>query len=137
MLTTTLGSRSRARKRRALSPAFLARTWKPGESGNPSGHSGAYGGAIALARQAAPEAVRRLIALMWSDDERVAVVAANSVLDRAFGRVKAAEDPPTAREEIEAMTPKERRRELVKLTRKALAMLGGRLIEGEADEAQE
>jgi hypothetical protein len=35
------------------------------------------------------------------------------------------------------MTPKERRRELVELTRKAVAMLGGRLIEGEADEAED
>src|SRR5215470_8785507 len=34
----------------------------------------------------APYAVQRLIALMDSDDERVAAVACNSILDRAFGR---------------------------------------------------
>ena len=49
-------------------------------------HSGEYGQAVRLARQAAPYAVQRLIQLMDSDDERVAVVACNSILDRAFGR---------------------------------------------------
>jgi hypothetical protein len=40
-----------------------------------------------LARQAAPYAVHRLIELMDSEDERVAAVACNSILDRAFGRL--------------------------------------------------
>jgi len=71
---------------RALPPALAARRWKPGQSGNPSGHSGEYGQAVRLARQAAPYAVQRLIQLMDSDDERVAAVACNSILDRAFGR---------------------------------------------------
>jgi hypothetical protein len=138
-MTRTLGSRSRARKRRALSPAFLARTWKPGESGNPSGHSGLYGEAISLARQAAPDAVRRLIELMQSDDERCAAVACNSILDRAFGRVKQAEDPPSEREELEAMTPEERRAEMQRLVDKARGVLAGDrpVIEGEAVEAEE
>ena len=57
-----------------------------GQSGNPTGFSGAYGEAVRLARQAAPYAVRRLIALMDSEDERVAAVACNSILDRAFGK---------------------------------------------------
>ena len=74
--------------RRALPPALAANRWKPGQSGNPSGHSGEYGQAVRLARQAAPYAVQRLIQLMDSDDERVATVACNSVLDRAFGRPK-------------------------------------------------
>jgi hypothetical protein len=41
-----------------------------------------------LARQAAPDAVRRLIELMRSEDERVASVACNAVLERAFGKPK-------------------------------------------------
>src|SRR5262249_9268815 len=65
-----------------------SRMWKPGQSGNPTGYSGAYGEVARLARQAAPYAVQRLIQLMDSDDERVATVACNSVLDRAFGRPK-------------------------------------------------
>jgi len=123
--------------KRRLPAALAAHRWRPGQGGNPSGQSGLYGEAIALARQAAPEAVQRLIELMRSDDERCAAVACNSILDRAFGRVKQAEDPPSEREQLEAMTPEERRRELVELTRKAVAALGGRLIEGEAAEAED
>jgi hypothetical protein len=83
----TVGSSLPAPKRkRALSPAFTANIWRPGQSGNPVGHSGLYGEAVSLARQAAPAAVRRLIELMASEDERVASVAANAILDRAFGR---------------------------------------------------
>ena len=72
--------------KRALPPALAANRWKPGQSGNPSGNSGEYGQAVRLARQAASYAVQRLIQLMDSEDERVAAVACNSILDRAFGK---------------------------------------------------
>jgi hypothetical protein len=72
--------------KRALPPALAANRWKPGQSGNPSGNSGEYGRTVRLARQAAPYAVQRLIQLMDSEDERVAAVACNSILDRAFGK---------------------------------------------------
>lgn len=72
--------------KRALPAALAANRWKPGQSGNPSGHSGEYGQAMRLARQAAPHAIIRLIELMDSEDERVAAVACNSILDRAFGK---------------------------------------------------
>jgi hypothetical protein len=72
--------------KRRLPPALAANVWQPGQSGNPAGHSGLYGEAVSLARQAAPTAVRRLIELMASEDERVASVAANAILDRAFGK---------------------------------------------------
>ena len=45
-----------------------------------------------LARQAAPDAVRRLVELMNSEDERVAAVACNAILDRAFGKPGPAKD---------------------------------------------
>jgi hypothetical protein len=83
--------------------------WKPGQSGNPSGNSGAYGAAIKLAQRAAPKAVRRLIELMDSEDERVAAVACNAILDRAFGKPKVAEE---AKDDfvsrLKAMSPEER-----------------------------
>jgi hypothetical protein len=41
--------------------------------------------AIKLAQRAAPKAVRRLIELMGSEDERVAAVGCNSILDCALG----------------------------------------------------
>ena len=71
--------------------------WKPGESGNPTGYSGAYGEAVRLARQAAPYAVCRLIELMDSEDERVAAVACNAILDRGLGK------PGPAKEEKDGM----------------------------------
>jgi len=74
-----------------------SRMWKPGQSGNPAGHSGEYGAAMKLARTAAPKAVSRLIELIDSADERVAVVASNAILDRAFGK------PAPAKEEKDAM----------------------------------
>jgi hypothetical protein len=75
-----------AAPKRILPPALAANRWRPGQSGNPSGHSGEYDHAMKLARQAAPRAVQRLIELMDSEDERVAAVACNSLLDRAFGK---------------------------------------------------
>jgi hypothetical protein len=75
-----------AGKGKSLSPAFLANTWRPGQSGNPGGHSGLYGEAVKLARGLSLRAVQRLGELMESEDERVSVVACNSLLDRAFGK---------------------------------------------------
>jgi hypothetical protein len=75
-----------AAPKRILPPALVANRWRPGQSGNPSGHSGEYGEAMKLARAAAPKALDRLIELIDSTDERVAVVASNGVLDRAFGK---------------------------------------------------
>ena len=73
---------------RPLPPALAANIWKRGQSGNPSGQSGLYGETMMLARQAAPDAMRRLIELMRSEDERVASVACNAVLERAWGKPK-------------------------------------------------
>jgi hypothetical protein len=39
---------------------------------------------------AVPDAMRRLIELVYSDDERVATVAINAVLDRAWGKPREA-----------------------------------------------
>jgi hypothetical protein len=75
-----------AAPKRILPPALVANRWLPGQSGNPSGHNGEYGQAMKLARQAAPRAVHRLIELMDSQDERVAAVACNAILDRGFGK---------------------------------------------------
>jgi hypothetical protein len=69
-----------------IRPAFLERRWKPGQSGNPSGHAAEYGEVIKLARQFSVRAIERLGELMESEDERVAAVASNSILDRAYGR---------------------------------------------------
>ena len=62
-----------------------------------------------LARQAAPDAVRRLIELMNSEDERVAAVACNSILDRALGKPKAVEEGKTDMETRLANMTREQR----------------------------
>jgi hypothetical protein len=104
-----MGSGGSARGINRLHPAMRKRMWRPGQSGNPSGNSAEYGVAIKLARRAAPKAVRRLIDLMDSEDERVAAVACNAILDRALGKPRISEeekDDLVAR--VAAMTPEER-----------------------------
>ena len=115
-----MGAGGNARGIDRLHPAMRGRMWKPGQSGNPTGHSGEYGTAIKLAQRAAPQAIRRLIKLMDSEDERVAAVACNSILDRAFGKPKVAEeekDDLVAR--VQAMTPEERVRMAQELLERA------------------
>jgi len=70
-----------------------------------------------LARDAAPpDAVRRLIELMDSRDERVSVVACNSLLDRAFGKPKVAEERKDSMEaRLANMTREERLAEMRRL----------------------
>jgi hypothetical protein len=100
-LTMTVGSGMPARGRdgRQLSPGFTERIWRKGQSGNPAGHSGLYGEVTHLAREASPRAIERLKELMESDDHRVAAVACNSIIDRAFGKPREydpAEEAPRA-----------------------------------------
>jgi len=45
-----------------------------------------------LAREAAPEAIRRLIALMDTGEGRIAIAACNAILDRAVGKPTIAVD---------------------------------------------
>ena len=98
-----------AGKGKSLSPAFLANTWRPGQSGNPGGHSGLYGEAVKLARCLSLRAVQRLGELMESEDERVAVVACNSLLDRGLGKAGLAKDEKGGLEaRIANMTREER-----------------------------
>ena len=91
-----------------LHPTLKANIWKPGQTGNPKGFSGLYGEAVRLAQAAAPDAVRRLIELMNSEDDRVAVVACNAILDRALGKPKVLEEKDDLVAKIKAMTPEER-----------------------------
>ena len=110
--------------KRKLPPALVANRWRPGQSGNPSGHSGEYGEAMRLARQAAPRAILRADGIGCLDrineqgnliplhqlpeaDPRVVAVAANSLLDRAFGRPKQLlddskqDDPPVIEHQLD------------------------------------
>jgi hypothetical protein len=99
-----MGPAMSAWKGKSLSPAFLANAWRPGQSGNPGGHSGLYGEAVKLARGLSLRAVQRLGELMESGGRTLSVVACNSLLDRAFGKPKPAaeekDDMVLARSEL-------------------------------------
>jgi hypothetical protein len=72
---------------RKLSAGFVAKQFKPGQSGNPTGSKGkSYSEVVAVARTHSEEAIQRLIQLMRSEDERIALLAAQAILDRAYGR---------------------------------------------------
>src|SRR6478672_7586221 len=59
-----------------------------GKSGNPGGRTKQFAQCKRLCREASPEAARRLIELMRSEDERVALMAADKVFERAWGKPK-------------------------------------------------
>lgn len=60
--------------------------FKPGQSGNPSGRPKKVRALEDEASKHAGKALQRLVELMDSEDERVALAAAERVLDRAVGR---------------------------------------------------
>jgi hypothetical protein len=61
---------------------------------------------VALAREHSLEAVHTLVERLRDPDGRIAVVAANSVLERAWGRVREAkpEEQPKAQIDLSALT---------------------------------
>jgi hypothetical protein len=67
---------------------MLRAPWRPGQAGNVHGRSGQYWETLRLAREASPAAMRKLIGKMDSSDERVALLAIQAVIERAWGRPK-------------------------------------------------
>lgn len=88
------GYRKPSHGRGALKP------WKKGQSGNTTVVQSDYRDVLQLARKHSPEAMKRMVALMDSKDDRVALMAADKVLERAWGRVK--EVDPAADRDPEA-----------------------------------
>ncbi|MBM4138185.1 MAG: hypothetical protein FJ244_01690 [Nitrospira sp.] len=63
-----------------------ATAWRPGTSGNPGGRPRVAAEVKELAREHGPRAIERLRELLESQNEAVACRAAESLLDRGFGR---------------------------------------------------
>lgn len=81
--------------------AHLAKyQFQPGQSGNPKGRAKVPNEVKRLAREASPRAMSRLVELIESDDERVAMMAAKEVLDRAYGKVKAEDEDDKAAKNV-------------------------------------
>lgn len=77
---------------RSRSIANLRPGWQKGESGNPGGRPKMDPVVRALLDAHGPEAVRKIIALMDSDDERIVLMAAKEIVERAYGKIKEAKD---------------------------------------------
>jgi hypothetical protein len=65
---------------------LIPHRYKPGESGNHGGRTDQYLEAQRICRDATPAAARKMVALMDSEDERVALMAADKVFERAWGK---------------------------------------------------
>lgn len=72
--------------------ANLRPNWQPGQSGNPGGRAKRNDAVKPLLDQFGPDAIRKLVTLMDSEDERIALMAAKEIADRAYGKAKPAED---------------------------------------------
>ena len=60
--------------------------WKPGASGNPGGRPKEYAEIKELAREHGPAAIAKLVEFLHGDDHKLAKAAADSLLDRGFGK---------------------------------------------------
>lgn len=60
--------------------------FEKGKSGNPSGRPKKSHDITAIARENSIRAIEKLAKLLNSDDDRVALAAANAILDRAIGK---------------------------------------------------
>lgn len=101
--------------------------WKPGQSGNPKGMQGArlYIEAQRICRDASPQAALRMVELMGDPDTRVAYMATNMILERAWGKPREydpATDPENqVRIDVRRLTDEERGT-LRKLMQQAVAV---------------
>jgi hypothetical protein len=90
----------------------LLRNWQPGNQYGGK-RSSRYYETVQYAREHSMEALRALVERLYDPDGRIVVVAANSILERAFGRPK--EQKPEEQEQVQL--------DLSSLTREELGVL--------------
>src|SRR5262249_42748517 len=76
---------------------------KPGHTANPSGRPRVVAELRDLARQHTPDALRRLLELVHSKNEQVALAAVRELLDRGYGRAVQAVDKTERKLDIGAL----------------------------------
>ena len=105
---------AKAERAKTVPPALVQHAFRPGQSGNPGGRTATFVECQRLARDASPDAMRRLIELMGSSDERIAVIAADKVLERAWSKPKE-QRPDASGRRYSEMPADESRREVERL----------------------
>src|ERR1700674_1933831 len=81
-------STAKAERRKPVPANLAPHVFRPGQSGHPGGKGGTFYEAQQICRQATPEAARVMVELLKSDDDRVRLMAADKVYERAFGKPK-------------------------------------------------
>lgn len=102
----------------------ILRPFQKGHSGNPQGiyGSGAYHEARRICAEASPEAARKQVELMGSDDHRVVFMATEAVLNRGAGKPRDhSNEQETGRIDLSALTPDERQT-MALLLKKAMGL---------------
>jgi hypothetical protein len=110
-----------------------------GKSGNPGGRTKQFAQCQRLCREASPDAARRLIELIQSEDERVALMAADKVFERAWGKPKEFDPNAEAPKKAPPFDPSLYSVEELKQMQAVMLMIARRqgLIPQEEDEAVE
>jgi hypothetical protein len=109
---SSLSAATAERPKKAVPPALTKHAFRPGQSGNPGGRTPLFGECQAIAREASPRAIERLVELVESADERVALMAADKVLERAWGKPKVHEEDESP---FKNMTRAERNQRVLEL----------------------
>lgn len=82
------GTDGKAPQNRGHANLLKGKRFEKGKSGNPGGRPKKAHDVVELARENSGKAVKRLVELIDSVDDRVALAAAQAVLDRAVGKPK-------------------------------------------------
>ena len=74
--------------------------FQPGKSGNPAGRKPLSHDVKTLAKQNTKKAFEKILELIDSTDERVALMAAKEVIDRAWGKPQTSDDGDTDKRNV-------------------------------------
>ena len=88
-----------------ISEASLAnlKPFRPGQSGNPNGRPKKIQAAANIAEEATERAMRKLSALIDSEDAKVALAAAQAIIDRSMGKPKQTLDIGKAKRSLDEL----------------------------------